>query len=155
MTLRPVNDSDCRLLWEWANDPLVRQQSFNSATIPWEDHVKWFAGKLEDPNCHQFIGLDAAGQPVGQVRFDLDGEAEVSVSTAASSRGKGHGSSLLSLASAELIRCTGVKRITAYIRPENLASQRAFAKAGYALAGKTQIKGQNAVKMDMVSGRDT
>ena len=150
LSLRPVYDSDSQLLWEWANDPLVRHQSFSSDSIAWEDHVKWFSQKLKDPNCHQFIGVDEAGDPVGQVRFDLNHEAEVSVSTSAAHRGKGHASSLLSLASAELIRSTGVTRINAHIRPENVASQRAFEKAGYRLVGEIVFKGHSAVEMDMV-----
>jgi len=36
LRLRPVCADDCRMIWEWANDPLVRSQSFANDPIPWE-----------------------------------------------------------------------------------------------------------------------
>jgi len=147
LTLRSVNDSDCRLLWEWANDPLVRQQSFNSTPIPWEDHVSWFARKLEDPNCHHFIGLNGAGQPVGQVRFDVGCEAEVDVSVDAGCRGYGYGFRLLKLTSVVLFNCTPVNRINAYVWPQNVASLRSFTKAGYRSLGQDVVHEQEVIHL--------
>jgi RimJ/RimL family protein N-acetyltransferase len=147
VTLRRVCDSDCRLLWEWANDPVVRQQSFNSEPIPWETHLSWFTRKCEDPNCYHFLGLNEAGHPVGQVRFDVADETEVSIGIGGPYRGRGYGSSLLKLASAELVALTGLERINAYIKPDNMPSLGAFARAGYVRAGKTYVRGQEAVWM--------
>jgi RimJ/RimL family protein N-acetyltransferase len=116
--------------------------------------VKWFSQKLKDPNCHQFIGVDEAGDPVGQVRFEIEGDAEVSVSTAVSHRGQGYATAMLCLASTEVIRSTGVKRINAHIRPNNLASQRSFEKAGYQPAGDAIIKDQKSIVMEWVRDCD-
>ena len=149
LSLRFVDDSDCCLLWKWANDVEVRQQSFNSEPISWTSHVNWFVGKLNDPDCHYFIGLNEGGLPIGQVRFDVTNYVEVSVSVASSERGKGHGSSLLRMASTEMFRTVDIIRIDAHIRPENVASQQAFLKAGYLFAGRVLIKGQEAMKMNL------
>jgi len=145
--LRYVKDSDGRMLWDWANEPTVRQQSFSSDPIPWEHHLKWFAGKQQDPNCHQFIICNDTGEPVAQVRFDGADQAEVGICVAATHRGKGYGTSSLELASAKLFRCSPVTQINAYIKPDNAASLHAFAKAGYRLAGTALVKGQEAVRM--------
>ena len=56
--LRRVREEDSRLLWEWVNDRVVRSTSLNSEPIPWENHVNWFAQKLNDRNCHIFIAID-------------------------------------------------------------------------------------------------
>lgn len=150
-----ATDSDCFLLWEWANDPLTRQQSFNTQFIEWEDHVQWFSSKLQDPNCFHFIGLNKDNQPVGQVRFEIKSEAEVSISLGLLYRGQGYGSRLLSLASAECIRITGVTRINALIRQENIVSQRTFSKAGYSLVGEMIIQGNTVISMELLACNDS
>ncbi|MBI4644486.1 MAG: UDP-2,4-diacetamido-2,4,6-trideoxy-beta-L-altropyranose hydrolase, partial [Deltaproteobacteria bacterium] len=57
ITLRAAVKDDCRMLWEWANDPEVRKNSFSSDPIPWEQHVSWFESKLRDPGYLFFIVL--------------------------------------------------------------------------------------------------
>ncbi|MGH9508910.1 MAG: UDP-2,4-diacetamido-2,4,6-trideoxy-beta-L-altropyranose hydrolase, partial [Terriglobales bacterium] len=51
LRLRRATEQDCRLLWEWANDPDTRANSFSSELIPWDDHQRWFRAKLSDPAC--------------------------------------------------------------------------------------------------------
>ena len=147
LKLRPVNDSDCRLLWEWVNDPTVREQSFSSGPIPWDEHVAWFAGKRQDKNCHHFIVLNAEGEAVAQVRFDIDEEAEVGVSVDTRYRGRGYGAKALKLASRGLLSSFSITRISAYIKPDNTASIKAFSNSGYKSLGKTIVKEQPAVHM--------
>lgn len=55
MSLRPAVADDSRRLFDWANDPVVRSVSFRSEPIAWEDHSRWFAGKLTDPQAALFI----------------------------------------------------------------------------------------------------
>jgi len=146
LSLRPVQENDVRLVWEWANDPLTRSVSFSTRKIPWEEHVKWFSGKLAEPNCRFFIALDAAGSPAGQVRYQIEGEqAVVSVSLAPEQRGKGYGSYILKLSAQRIFTETPVTLIHAYIKPDNTASIGAFAKAGYVKSGVTEIMGSPAL----------
>lgn len=44
VNLRKAEQSDMDLLFEWANDPAVRKNSFRSDPIPYADHVKWDGG---------------------------------------------------------------------------------------------------------------
>jgi UDP-2,4-diacetamido-2,4,6-trideoxy-beta-L-altropyranose hydrolase len=148
LRLRSVRQKDCRLLWEWANDPAVRAASFSSEFIPWEDHEKWFRTKLSDPSCHYYILLSEEGIPVGQVRFDTSGdEAEGNVSIAPDLRGRGYGALGIQIASERLFRETAVTRIYAHIKPNNNASIQAFTEAGYKTTGTKVIKGHKALQM--------
>lgn len=148
LRLRQASTSDCRTVWEWANDPVVREASFSTESIPWDGHVKWFEAKLLDPHCHFYIVLDEAGSALGNVRFDVQqGEAEVSVAMSGEFRGRGYGGEAIRLASVELFRKEPITRIHAHIRESNLASIRAFSKAGYTKTGVLEVKGTRALQM--------
>ena len=70
LKLRKVTQEDCELLWQWANDPIVRAASFRSDSILWEDHFEWFNKKLHSFNCYYFIAVNKLEEPVGQIRFE-------------------------------------------------------------------------------------
>jgi UDP-2,4-diacetamido-2,4,6-trideoxy-beta-L-altropyranose hydrolase len=148
LRLRPAQKHDMRLLWEWANDPAVRAASFSSGPISWETHRAWFTEKLRQKKCLILIAEDDAGTPVGQVRFDPrdDGGADVNVSLAKASRGRGLASSIIESGVQEAFRTANWNRIHAFIKPENAASQKAFEKAGFAAAGTEQIRGNAALQ---------
>jgi RimJ/RimL family protein N-acetyltransferase len=148
LRLRRVREEDCKLLWEWTNDPVVRDASFNADAIPWETHVAWFQQKIADSNCSIFIFFNDKDIPVGQVRFDTsEHEAESNVSISDSFRSRGYGVLIIQMASQRLFRETGVTRIYAHIKPENEASIQAFEKAGYKPAGIVSFKGHRALRM--------
>lgn len=151
LRLRPVEHTDRQLLWEWANDPDVRAFAFNPEPIPWEDHVRWFDHRMASPESLHFLAVDRDDVPVGQVRFDLKknnevsgGEAEIHIAVAQGFRGGGHGSTLLRLAAEKLFRETSVETIRALIQPRNGASLRAFENAGFRPHGKVTAKGHEA-----------
>lgn len=147
ITLRSVRDDDARRLWEWANDKLVRSVSFSTEPIPWEDHVAWFGAKRADESCRFYIALDPKGDPLGQIRFDLRGTAaEVSVSLDAGFRSRGYGSALILAGSRKVLAETGVARLDAYVKPGNEPSVHAFLNAGYKDAGRTKVRGQQALR---------
>jgi UDP-2,4-diacetamido-2,4,6-trideoxy-beta-L-altropyranose hydrolase len=148
LTLREAEPGDSRLLFEWVNDPVVRARSFTQATIPWEDHERWFARKLADARCLLLIAEDAQGQPVGQVRFDLgdDSSAIISVAMAPEHRGRGYGAAAIASACRALDVRHGPMTVFAYIRRDNLASQRAFSRAGFSAPEALDYQGQAAVR---------
>ena len=154
LRLRAAELGDARLLFDWANDPIVRAQSFTQATIPWADHERWFARKLGDPRCLLWIAEDAQGQPVGQVRFDLgqDATAIISVSMAPDQRGRGYGATAIAQACAALRARHGSLTVLAYIRPDNLASQRAFSRAGFTAPVALDYQGHAAVRQSLELG---
>jgi RimJ/RimL family protein N-acetyltransferase len=151
LRLRDAEPGDARLLFEWANDPVARAQSFTQASIPWEDHERWFARKLADARCVLLVAEDAQGRPVGQVRFDLgeDACAIISVAVAPEQRGQGYGGATIAQACEALRLRRGAMKVLAYIRVDNLASQRAFSRAGFSMPVALNYQGHQAVRQSL------
>lgn len=148
LTLRPVQFEDNHLIWEWANDPATRLNSFSSELITWESHLVWFKAKLADPQHVFYLALDAAATPIGQIRYKLNGQqAVVSMSLALNQRGHGYGSQVIRLASERIFEEGIIKQIHAYVKPANLASIQAFTKAGFVNEGLIEIEGCQALHL--------
>jgi RimJ/RimL family protein N-acetyltransferase len=145
--LRPAERKDCRLLWEWANDPATRAAAFSTGTIPWEHHQAWFEDKMKDPNCLLLIGENSEGRPVGQIRLDLRSgrQGEIDVSVSADARGYGLGSRLIDLGVREAFARTDAECLHAFIRRENEMSIRAFERAHFLKLGEDVVKLQPAL----------
>jgi RimJ/RimL family protein N-acetyltransferase len=110
--------------------------------------LEWFNSRLRDPNAVLYLAVDGEGVPAGQVRFQIDGaSATVSISLAASFRGKGYGRAVLATATDNLFRTTAVRNIDAYVKPNNFASLRLFTRAGYARERIETIGSQEAVHL--------
>jgi UDP-2,4-diacetamido-2,4,6-trideoxy-beta-L-altropyranose hydrolase len=141
--LRRVEERDCTLLWEWANDPVVRAASFSWKPIPFEQHQKWFAAKMKDRTCLMFIGENGDEGPVGQFRIECRGsrEGEIDVSLAANLRGSGYGSTLINLGVREVFATTPIERVHAIVRARNQASIRAFEAAGFVRMCTERVQG--------------
>lgn len=146
LRLRAARESDCRLLWEWANDPQVRAAAFSSAPIPWETHQAWFAGKMKDSNCTILIAEDDLGRPVGQFRVDwLSDQGDIDVSVAPEFRGAGNGAALIDLGVSRIFAERG-ERIHALVKVENQASRRAFEQSSFANLGEESVNGHRAIR---------
>ena len=131
LSLRPATEGDSDRLLEWRNDPLTRAMAISQAPVPPADHERWLATRLADPATLLTIA-EQNGVPVGTVRLDRRGaEAELSITIAPGARGRGLARPAIELAVEHARREWGVTRVTARIRPENTASLRAFAAAGF------------------------
>jgi len=136
LSLRSAQSADLWLYHWWANDPQVRQQSFNSDPIPLEQHRRWFEGRLESPLALMRVLQDGHGLPLGQIRLEREAAAAqravISLSLDRLARGRGLAALLLQLGLEELARCWG-PAMQAYgeVRAENPASGRAFLRAGF------------------------
>jgi UDP-2,4-diacetamido-2,4,6-trideoxy-beta-L-altropyranose hydrolase len=146
LSIRLAEAGDCKLLWEWANDPAVRASAFSSETIPWEEHVAWFRGKLEDPECRILVALDASAVPAGQIRFNKrgPGEADVDITVDGRLRGLGYASVLIDLGANWAFTEWGLMQLNAFVKPENVASAKAFERAGFQCKETVTLKGQAA-----------
>lgn len=130
--LRLADQDDMDLLYEWANDDLVRNNSFNTSKIPYADHVEWFQRMMASCNVEQYIFMDD-NNPVGQVRITLyEDTAEIGYSIAADSRGHGYGKQMIS----ELYKNVSenhpeIKKLIAKVKEDNKASKKIFEDEGY------------------------
>jgi len=130
--LRPASEDDQLLLWQWANDPVARRNSFHNQVIGWESHQAWCVEKLASPDCRIWI-MQIGALPVGQIRYERINRdtAEISLSIARGFRGRHLGTRLLEASGEQALRELGVRLLQGAVRIDNEASRRAFLKAGF------------------------
>lgn len=130
--LRKAIQEDIDLLYRWANDPVVRENSFNVEPIPYETHRNWFNRIMKDENTAQFIMMDEE-TPVGQIRLSIDEDtAEIGYSIDPGFRGRGYGRTIIQLINEKVkTEYPGIKKLVAKVKPANIASKDIFEKEGY------------------------
>lgn len=133
ISFRKARESDEKLYFRWINDPQVREQSFNSNVVSWEEHQQWFSKKLKDLNCHFYLFKNLENQFVGQVRIQQTDElnAIIGISVDSKYRGLGYGAIMLEQSSLDFLQSKTTIIINAYIKEENIASKIIFEKAGF------------------------
>lgn len=135
LSLRRANAGDSNLLLDWVNQPESLAGKLQTAEpIPGEQHERWFAARLDSPDCRIWIA-EREGIPVGQVRAerDAEGRAYVDVFVAAEARGAGLAYAMIDEMAREAAAIWPDTRLVARVRLENVASRRLFAKAGFGL----------------------
>lgn len=132
VVVRPATQADARDLFEWRNAPEVRRFSRSDSVIGWDEHRRWLAAVLADPQRVLLVG-SAGALPAGVVRFDIDGaEAELSIHLAPGRAGRGMGRALLDAAERWLAaHHAGVSLLRAEALAGNDASHRLFAGGGF------------------------
>ncbi len=130
--LRLAEMEDMDLLFMWANEEMVRKNSFSTRQITYEEHVNWYQNLLKDNQRKQYIFM-CGNQPVGQARITLQGNvAEIGYSICVTERAKGYGKELLDRISRQAWNdFPNISRVIGRIKPDNVASQKAFSAAGY------------------------
>ena len=156
--LRPVSESDAKILYDWINDPVTRQNSFQTQPVVWEEHINWLQQKLKDINSFLFIMSDGQND-CGTIRIDIkkadkmisEAYGLISFSIAPTCRGKGLGEKILALAEQLVkeikgvedkeqvkdlkndIMDTNIKLLVGEVKVENIASCKCFEKNHYIL----------------------
>ena len=143
--LRQAEQDDCRLVFDWSNDPEVRAASFSSDPICWPEHVSWFEQWLSDSRCEFYI-IEDNEQPVGQVRFRVDaaGTAVLSISIDSRNRGRGLAAEILAKGTAQVLRRQDVACVRAFTKEDNGAMAKILPQAGYKFERNCTIQGQSA-----------
>jgi len=145
IAVREAVESDCKQIFEWANDADTRAASFSSGLITMDTHRNWFSEKFLDPNCLLLICSDDKGNSLGLVRFDLAGdEAAISINLNPVARGRGLSGFIIIRTVDELFKRYNVSRVSAFIKPQNLRSAKAFERAGFSMDGPCNISGNEA-----------
>lgn len=133
LDLRPVGPADIEVVHRLNDEPGARAASFRSDPIPWADHERWFAARVDDPTTPMYLASDRHGQLVGLVRFAIEGSvAEIGLVVDAAQRGRGWGAALIDAGVDRLLRDrAGVERVDAQVKDVNRASSRAFVAADF------------------------
>ncbi len=129
-----LSDSD-RLLG-WRNDPDARINFFNTNEVSQANHEAWFFDVLQNKNQILYIIETRGCLPIGQMRFDIDGEcAEISITIGKKYRGRGYGSEAIRQGTRLFFQENiGVKSIIAQIKNINEISIRSFIRAGFMMS---------------------
>ena len=67
-TLRPMQDSDLKMVLSWRNAPDVRKNMYTQQEITLASHRQWWEKTKTDPSCQYFI-FEAGGTAIGAVNF--------------------------------------------------------------------------------------
>jgi len=149
--LRPADMDDCQLIWEWANDPDVRRQSFSTEYIPWEEHVAWYRNVMASPDCDLFIVCNSGNEPIGQVRFECSKEsAVISGSVDKRHRNLRFASAVIKGACCRVFNERRISEINAYVRPENKMSVKLLERAGFVLQDTDDQKCGNSNRLHLM-----
>lgn len=140
LRLRRAEQKDLALLFDWANDPEVRQNSLHSEPISFAEHETWFYARLDDPATPVYI-LERDGGPLGQVRFQItDSGASIHYSVDREYRGKGLGRTLIQLTERRLAEdYPQITELSARVKSANASSRAVFVKNGYLLTEAGEI----------------
>ncbi|MBS4537825.1 GNAT family N-acetyltransferase [Clostridium sp. D2Q-11] len=130
--LKLVNKRHCELLYEWANDELVREHAFNTEQIDYGEHKKWFENKINSPNTYIYIAY-IEEIAIGQIRIDIEDDIGfIDYSIDKEYRGKGYGTTILKKIVEKFVtKDKVVKMLVGKVKIKNTASQKAFKNSGY------------------------
>lgn len=137
--------SDMMDVFELANDPEVRQNSFNQEQISLDDHTKWFLEKLNNLDCLILIVKNSQKEFVGSVRFELDSKKItntyiISIQISKQFRGRKLANHILKSAIFEFSKTHNNCKIIAKIKNSNLASVKIFNQNNFLVINNNQSK---------------
>ncbi len=143
ISYRVAQESDLKLYFDWANDPAVRENSYNSEPISIEAHSAWFIAKIRDPKCLMLLFFDHLENPIGQVRIQSneDQRAVIGLSNERTHRGKGYAAMMIEKATEIFLKENPKMTVLAYIKTQNQASVKAFERAGFILTDTIAYEG--------------
>ena len=132
LTLRKATKEDTRVLYEWRNDPLTKENSIDSKPVGWDVHVEWVKRTLQGDVAGRTLYIaETDGCPVGTVRTDEgeDGYTEISYTVAPAWRGRGLGKDMVLLCAHTAVRG---KKLRARIKKGHGPSEAIAAALGLA-----------------------
>ncbi len=145
---RPASEEDCRDLWLWRNNSEVRKWSLSRERISYDKHREWFQSKLRDKRVNIYVFENKNGNKIGQVRFEITKNlAHININLNPKYIGQGFGKRIIRQATGLFFRKKhGIVEVIAEVLKENVASRRAFERAGYVFS-RNVIKGKRILSV--------
>jgi spore coat polysaccharide biosynthesis protein SpsF len=126
LRLRPANLYDALIMYKWAMDIEVRNNSINPDSFSFEHHLRWVQNKLNDSNCKIFI-LESLF-PIGQIRFEKKEDRWiVSYLIDENFRNKGFGYQIIKIG----LENMGRGQYLARVKKSNISSIKIFNKLNF------------------------
>lgn len=135
LRLRWAEMADADFLLSVKNDPVVRKFSIVSKDrIRRADHLVWLEKAVKDPK-RKFYVIEYGETRIGDVRFDIGKEIEVSIRIAKRWRKCGVGKAIIPFACWAMASVYPKKDFIAKIVDGNVASRRLFESCGFVDTG--------------------
>ena len=131
--ITPAREDDIVDLYELANDPVVRNNSFSTTPIAWDEHQAWFSAVMTEPLQQLYCIRDMAGIFMGQLRFDsrCSGKAVISISIIEAARGYGIASQVIRRGVMQFFEGGAEEIVEALVKKNNAVSLKSFERAGF------------------------
>jgi RimJ/RimL family protein N-acetyltransferase len=127
--------ADSDMLLRWRNDSDAVLYSRSGQPVGVGSHYDWIKARLLCDPTRLWIA-EHAGIAVGVLRFDVEKDAAmVSIAVAPDHRRAGHALAMLRILPRLVEGDAKVSRLIAEVHPNNAASLRTFARAGFRSAG--------------------
>lgn len=132
LTLRPARMGDAEMIFEWRNALETRQYFFEPSPLQLTEHLQWFNRSLTLPT-RKLLIAEVEKTPIGVLRYDfLHSQAEIDIYVRPDLKGKGFGTQILIQGTEWLSKhFPEIKTLQGKVINENIASCRAFEKAGF------------------------
>lgn len=137
LKVRKAEEKDLMLYFEWANDPVVRQNAIHTEQISLNNHINWFKQKLVNKNCRLYLFF-VRDNPVAQVRLDKVGkEWVISYSIAHKYRGLKLGILIIR----KVIELHPLDMFFALVKVGNIASEKVFENLNFRKGDDNVLEG--------------
>lgn len=132
LKLRPIKSEDLKKVFEWRNDPEVRKNSLTQHIISMNEHNQYWNRFLSNEKNLAYIIVKDNSTDIGvlKLKYQDTGTSEVDIILSKDYRGKGTGKQVLDAAKEKAFK-KGIKKLTAKIKHDNIASIKTFEKCGF------------------------
>ena len=131
-SLHKASEYDLLDLFDLANDPFVRKNSFSTQAIILEEHTKWLHDLLGNRDIRLYTIRSNTNALIAQVRFNkTDKKTIISLSISKGFRGKRMAEKIIKKGCSAYLKEYGNRLIEAQVKEENTASQKSFQNAGF------------------------
>lgn len=129
--LEKATIEDSKLLFDWRNEKVVRENSFTNEIVTYENHINWFEKKLNDNNSHIYI-YNIGNSKVGLIRIDINSNVGViSYSVDKDFRGQGIGKAMIKELERVVVNNNLCKTLLGEVKSSNISSIKIFESLGY------------------------
>lgn len=149
LKIRHIIEGDKLDLWKWRNHPNTRRWSFNVDEIEYKNHEKWFNESIKKENIKIYIAENKKNKKIGQIRFNIElKKAHININLNPEFFGKGLGNKVIRMTTEFFLNeKQDIEEVIAEVICGNVASKKAFEKAGYVQIGE---KDKNLQKINLL-----
>lgn len=132
ISLRLATMNDLEMVFRWRNDPFILAHGSSQCEVTRDEHEAWFAETIRGIRRRMYIVVRST-EPIGQVRFDREGESDcvISVYLLNEFTGQGWGVDAIRLGCESIFQSWDVSRVIACVRKDNPRGRGAFLRAGF------------------------